>query len=124
MTRILTILLFLPLLSNAQTVLPNWLIDSMAFEVRKGRACESVMIAQENELKAQGRELLQTSKALNLSQKEIEIWKGLLENERNERKLDRVQGEIDNGELRKKIKKRNKVILIEGLAILGLVLLL
>lgn len=60
--------MILPEVTLSQSfTLPTVIVDSLIFEVRKGRSCQVVREAQAKELEAQGAELLQTQKALSLS---------------------------------------------------------
>ena len=45
---------------------PTVILDSMIFEVRKGRACDTLQRAQAKELELQGKELIQTNASLTL----------------------------------------------------------
>lgn len=123
-TALLLGLCFAWLSSQAQTVLPNVILDSMIFEVRQGRKCTEVMKAQADELKKQGAELLETSDALRFSLNESKTLTSLLNNQKEERRLDGEENKIREKSLKEKIKRRNKLIVGEGLIILCLILLL
>lgn len=121
---ILYALIFIPLLASGQnTYVPNWLLDSAIFEIKQGRQCSNVVTAQQNEIEKLGLELLATGTALRLSQKESINLDSLLTNSSEQRKVDRRQYELDKSEMKKKIKRRNKLI-IGQLGVILIILLL
>lgn len=62
------LLAFISFYSYGQTYsLPVHIFDTMIFEIQRGRECHQLQLVQAEELEKQGAELLQTSKALNLS---------------------------------------------------------
>lgn len=114
--------LFTPMLISAQTVLlPAWVADSLIYEVYKGRACDNVMKAQAVELEKQGKELLHTSKALELSQSESKTLSSLVLNAKEGQRIEQRQFNLDKDLLKKKIRKRNFLILGESVVIVLLI---
>lgn len=117
------ILVLISFTATAQTVtMPTWLVDSMIFEVSKGRQCSVVLQAQQVELEKQGLELVATGKALELSQKQTEIVSGLLENSKQSQEILTQQFNQDRKALRKKVRIRN--LIIGGQLVLILIILL
>lgn len=119
------LLIFLPLLTTGQNILlPVWVVDSLIYESKVSRQCNEVVKAQTIELEKQGLELIHTNTALKLSQSQNGALTSLIGNSEKERELDKRQYALDKSKMKQKIKKRNGLILIEGFAILGLLLLL
>lgn len=106
---------------SAQTVLPNWLIDSMAYEVRLGRQCTEVMKAQAVELEAQGKLLMHTNTALDLKNSETQTLEGLLDNAKKGNEVLGMQFALDKKKLQRKVRKRNLLILGESVVIVLLI---
>lgn len=122
--RAVIVSLLFSITANAQTVLPNWLIDSMAFEVSKGRACEQVIKAQGVELEKQGLELIATGKALQLSQNESKTLSSLLTNAKESNEILTMQFQKDIKQERKKTRKWKGLAILEAVGFIGLLLLL
>lgn len=117
-------LCFAWLSSSAQTVLPNWLIDSMAFEVSKGRQCSLVVEAQQSEIQALGLELIATGKALELSQNESKTLSALVTNAKESNEILTMQFQKDIKQERKKTRKWKGLAILETVGFIGLLLLL
>lgn len=112
--------------SSAQplsTSLPNWLIDSMTFEVFKGRQCSLVVEAQQAEIKSLGAELLATGTALTLATNQIQTLEGLVKNYETGESLLKQENKIREKWFKEKIKRLWKVIVLEGVVILVILLL-
>lgn len=124
MYRIAFLLLFVPLLTTAQTInLPVWVIDSAMFEIRKGRQCESVVKAQANEIEKQGKELLAKDVVIELQKDESKTLIGLVGVEKEDRIIDAKEHKNEKQKLQRKVRKRNGIILVETIAIVVLLLL-
>lgn len=108
--------------STAQTALPNVILDSMIFEVKRGRQCELVIKSQADELQKQGQELAHTNKALKLSQSESKTLESLVSNTRESQNLDFQQYAIDLGKEKRKKRKWIKVALVQTVVIVVLIL--
>lgn len=125
MKRLVIILTFIPILSQAQTMsLPVWVIDSLVYESFKSRGCDSLQRAQAFEIESLGKELIATGTALKLSESKYSTLFALLENQKESQEILTKQFQLDKSKLKLKIKRRNKLIIGETLAILGLILLL
>lgn len=109
---------------TAYTSLPNWLIDSMAFEVKLGRQCNELQKAQAEQIQKLGLELIATGKLLEASESKNKVSEDMLQNSKESKDVLTQQFNLDRKELRRKIRKRNAVILGETLALIGLILLL
>lgn len=122
----LFLLTILSLTASAQktTTLPNWLVDSLLFEAKYSRQCSVALDSTITALEKQGQELLSTDKALKLSQSEATTLQGLVDNAVKDKEADKKQFDIDKDKLKKKIKKRNLVIVGEGFCIFILILLI
>lgn len=119
--RLLIIFLLSPFLTQGQTVtLPTWLVDSLIFEAAYSRQCTQVITAQKDELEKQGVELLHTSKALELSQSESKTLSSLVLNAKEGQRIEQRQFNLDKDVLKRKIRKRN--ILIVGQTALIIIL--
>lgn len=100
--------------------LPAEIFDRMYFEVVRGRLCDSVQVAQANELKALGLELIETTKALNLSQKAL----GASESEADHLRQALTASEEITRETAKKQRKKGRREGAIGVGIIAVVLLL
>lgn len=122
------IMILLLCLSNspciAQFVIPNWLADSASFEIRKGRQCGIALEASQAENKALGEELLHTGTALELSQRSNETLSSLLRNSRDAQEIQGLQFQKDLNSERRKTKRWRKVGIIEGVGLIGLLILI
>lgn len=110
------------LLGSAQAVLlPAWVVDSLIFEATYSRQCNKVITSQKDELEKQGLELLHTSKALELSQSESKTLSSLVLNAKEGQRIEQRQFNLDKDVLKKKIRKRNLLILGESVVIVLLI---
>lgn len=113
-----------PVIAKSQSfTLPTSILDSMLWEVERGRSCDSLRLAQAKLINSQGKQLLSTEKELKLSQAKSVLQDSLLANEQNQRKLDQRQSDLDKKVLKGKVKRRNKFIAIESIGIILLLLL-
>lgn len=120
--RIVFLILLLPLMSTAQTInLPVWVVDSLLFETTKGRQCSVVMEAQQNEIEKLGAELMHVNKALELKQSETQTLESLLSNSKEQGRVDKMQHDLNEKVLKKKVRKRNLLILGESVVIVLLI---
>lgn len=110
--------------SQAQTVLlPTWVADSLIYETKKGRQCANVIKAQANEIEKLGAELMHTNKALDLKQSETQTLESLLSNSKEQGRVDKMQADLDKSVLKKKVRRRNLLILGESVVIVLLLAL-
>lgn len=124
MRLFIAIILLLPIYCQAQTILPNWLIDSMSYEVRLGRQCRIALDSQTVTLQRQGQELMETGTALKLSQGENKTLENLLQNQKDSNLLDRREFEVDLNHEKKKVKKWRRIAVGEALGIIGTLILI
>lgn len=106
---------------SAQTVLPNWVADSLIYETFKGRACGIALQASQEEIIALGAELMHVNKALDLKQSETSTLESLLSNFKEQGRVDKMQADLDKSVLKKKVRKRNILILGESVVIVLLI---
>lgn len=104
--------------------LPSVLFDSMTFEVFKGRSCDSVRIAQADEIIKKGKELIDTNKALELSQSESKTLSSLLQNSKESNEILSVQFSKDLKEEKRKTKKWRGIAVIESVGFIGILILM
>jgi hypothetical protein len=104
--------------------LPTVILDSMIFEVRKGRACDTVMHKQEVELQKLGAELLANGKAIILLTKESSELSGLLKNCEELGALAVKEFRLEKRKLLVKIRKLIRVVILEGGVIVVMIILL
>ena len=119
---ILSTFLILPALVLSQNfTLPSVVVDSMIFEVRKGRACDSLQKAQLRLILATQEQLSSRDKVIALQDRQIENY-GLIQ-ETWEKRFTNAQElyTIEKSSLRQKVKKRNKLIVGQSLVIAILV---
>lgn len=110
--------------SAQATLLPNWVIDSLLYEAKLSRQCNQALVSLQAENKALGNELIHVGKALGLSQAESKALENLLQNSKQSKEIISMQYTQDRKELKRKIRKRNTVILGETLTLVVLILLL
>lgn len=116
------LMFFLVAVTTAQTVLPNWLIDSMAFEVQRGRQCSLVIEAQQREIESLGKELIHTNTALKLSESKSQTLEVLLHNSKEGNEILGKQFALDKKKLERKVRKRNLLLIGETVLIVLLLL--
>lgn len=104
------------------------IIDSLIFEAFKGRSCDSVVNTQAAEIFAQGNELNANARVIHLQEKETANLSFMVDQWH-----ERYDGMADVAELQQKdfkskvkaiIKKFRKVVIVQGVAIVVLVVLL
>lgn len=123
--RSIILVLLCSLTASAQTVtLPTWLIDSMSYEVKRGRQCELVIKSQADELQKQGQELAHVNTALKLSQSESSTLSNLLENSKKGNEILSSQFALDISKEKRKTKRWRKVAVIETVGLVGLLILM
>lgn len=96
----------------------------MAFEVFKGRHCDSIRVSQADEILKKGLELVANGKALQLSQSSNETLSALVENAKENNQLLTRQFSLDLRKEKRKTRKWRTVSLLEGIGLIGLLLLL
>lgn len=122
---LLSMLLTAPVIGNSQSfTLPTVYIDSLLFEVAKYRVCDSVLHAQADEIMKLGLELMANAVALRLSESKSKTLESLVSNVRESQNLDLQQYALDKAKLKRKIRKRNLLIVVETIGLVGLILLL
>jgi hypothetical protein len=116
------LMFFLVAVTSAQTVLPNWVIDSLIYEASYSRKCEQVRIAQADEINKLGAELMHTNTALDLKQSETSTLESLLSNSKEQGRVDKMQHDLNEKVLKDKVKKRTFLIIGETILIVILLL--
>lgn len=124
MLRYIIILSFIALNVQAQTVVPNAILDTMIMEVKYARQCGIALEATQAENKALGEELLHTGTALELSQRSNETLSALLNNARDYSGILTHQFTLDKNKLKAKIKRLWIWVTTEGVVIVVLIILL
>lgn len=107
---------------QAQTVLPNWVVDSMAFEVRLGRECSNLQASQAEVIKAQGAEIVANGTLIKLSGNQIQTLEGMVLNLKDQNKLQSER--FSNKEKVTKKKLRKRAIIIVGQAVIIVLLII
>lgn len=90
----------------------------------KYNTCDSIQRAQADELVKVGRELSHTGTALKLSQSESRTLGLLIENQKESQNILTKQFALDISKEKRKTKRWRRVSILEGLGIIGLILLL
>lgn len=98
--------------------LPSVLFDSLAFEVRKGRSCDSLQVLNEKVIESQGKQLLNYDKALSLSQSSNSTLSALLNNAKNGQEILSMQFQKDLKEEKKRTRKWKGIALIGAFVII------
>lgn len=110
---------------TAQTViLPSWVVDSLIYESKLSRQCSNVVTAQQAEIQALGVELVHTNTALRLSESKSSTLSKLLENQKESQNILTKQFSLNISKEKRKTKRWRRVSILEGLGIIGLILLL
>jgi hypothetical protein len=109
---------------QSYTRLPSVIVDSMIFEVRKGRICDTLVNKQENQIQKMGLELMYQGKAIVLLKKESSTLDALLKNCEQLGTLAQKEFTIQKERLIVKIKKLVRVVIIEGGVIVVMIILL
>lgn len=119
---LLTILTLIPLFGNSQTVIPNAILDSMIWEVAKGRHCDSLQRVQQKEIEALGSELIANQNAVSMQTRQLSTLDSLSTGLRQEVKVVEERGD-ERLKIEKKKSRRFKIAAaLEGLLILILIL--
>lgn len=114
-----------PVIANSQSfILPTSVLDSMLWEVERGRSCDSLRIAQVKLIQSQALELVSTGKELKLSQASNETLSSLLRNSRDSQEIQGLQFQKDLNSERRKTKRWRKIGIIEGVGLIGLLILI
>lgn len=103
--------------------LPYAIIDSAYYEIRLGRSCDSVRREQAENIRISGEQLTAQGEAIKLQDGKIQALETLVNNSRKETALVKQESKENERRLKKRIVTLGKVSLIEGLVILGLLIL-
>lgn len=93
----------------------------MSFEVRKGRSCDSLQVLNERLIESQGVQLMNYDKALKLSESKSSTLEGLVLNAKEGQRIEQRQFNLDKDVLKRKVRKRNILIVGQSVVILLLV---
>lgn len=114
-----------PVIANSQNFsLPTSILDSLLWETERGRSCEVIRKLQANHIDSLGLEILANGKAIKLLESKSLTRDQLLKNMDEYVKLGNQEFALKEKGLKRKLRKRNGTIIIEGIAIIGLILLL
>jgi hypothetical protein len=102
--------------------LPSVLFDSMVFEVRRGRSCDSLQILNDRIIESQGTQLLNYDKLVKTMDAKVSTLEALVENRKEATEKLTQQFNQDRKALKRKVRIRNLVIL--GEAVITLILIL
>lgn len=124
---VLWALVVIPLAGQAQSktfTLPTVIVDSMIFEVRKGRECDTALNFALQTIEAKNSLIHGQGKIIELRGKQIENY-ALLDANWSERMSNLTETHsLDKAKLKAEKKKLRKIIFGESLAIIVLVVLL
>lgn len=109
---------------TSSTTLPNWVIDSLLYEAKYSRQCDTVRVSLLAEIEALNKELNATGKALVLSQSSNETLSALINNSRDANTILGMQFQKDLNSEKKKTRRWRKVAVIETVGLIGLLILL
>lgn len=104
--------------------LPSVLFDSMFMEVSRGRSCDSVRVAQTDEIKKIGKELIDTNRALDLKIRESSTLSNLVDNAKESNQILTQQFALDLSKEKRKTKRWRKVSIVEAVGLIGLLILM
>ncbi|OPZ92349.1 MAG: hypothetical protein BWY74_01622 [Firmicutes bacterium ADurb.Bin419] len=111
--------------ANSQSfILPTKIVDSLIFEVKKGRQCDSLQQAQFNEIKKLGDDLLANGKIITLQKTENKQLSDIIITFQEEKALLEEKFVLKVEDLKTKIKHLWIGILSEGVVIILLILII
>lgn len=111
--------------ASSQTyTLPYEIIDSMIYEVKKGRACDSLQKAQYTEITKLNEESMKKDGVIHLQSTENENLSFLLNNANSYSDRKEKEHKIDKNALKTKIKGLTKIIFGETVFVILLIILL
>ena len=118
-------LLIVPVVTHCQSfILRTDILDSLIFETRKGRSCDTLVQKQEIEIQKLGAELIANGQVIVLLQKESSTLDALVKNCENISNLAKQEYGIQKERFLVKIRKLWRVVVIEGGVIIVLIILL
>lgn len=94
----------------------------MIFEVRKGRSCDSIKSVQADLIEVQGRELVATGKALELSESKNETAGLMIDNLKDQVRIERELAVNQQKQSKQKLKKWKLATVIQTAVIIILIL--
>lgn len=94
----------------------------MIFEVRKGRSCDSIKSVQSDLIEVQGRELVATGKALELSESKNETAGLMIDNLKDQVGIERELAVNQQKQNKQKLKKWKLATVIQTAVIIILIL--
>jgi hypothetical protein len=119
----LLITLIVPVIANCQTFsLPTSILDTMLYEIERGRSCDSIRLEQAKLIEVQGRELIATDKALQLSKSRSDTSDQMIENLKEQVQIERKLGVNQRKQDKGKIRKLTLAAIAEALIIIILVI--
>lgn len=103
---------------------PVGILDTMLFEIERGRSCDSLQKALNFEILALNAVSLSKDKAITLQKGQIQTYAVLEGNLRDQMQNQVDLFQIERSNLKQKIRKRNKILVGQGLVIAILVALI
>lgn len=114
-----------PVIANSQNfILPTSVLDSMLWEIERGRSCDSLRIAQAKLIRSQGLELASTGKELILSKAKSDELDSLFNNAKSGQEILALQFSKDIQTEKRKTKRWRKVAILETFGLIGIGLLI
>lgn len=107
---------------SAQTVLNNAILDTMIMEVKYSRQCRITVDTLQKEIAKQGKELVATGKALELSQSSNSTLSALLNNSREANVVQAMQFQKDLQTEKRKVKRWRRIGIIQAIVIIAIIL--
>lgn len=117
--------MMLPGIAHCQSyTLPSILFDSLVFEVAKGRQCERLTIKQDSLITFQADQISQSNKAIQLLTDKNSAQADIISGWTNELYLTNQKHDLEKRWLKKQLKRVWAYVVLEGGAIVVLVILL
>lgn len=114
-----------PAIANSQSfILPTSVLDSMLWEVERGRSCDSLRLAQVKLIRSQGLELASTGKELELSKAGGIVQDSLISNAIKANEILTQQFNKDLKEEKRKTKRWRRIGIIQGVGLIGILILI
>ena len=111
--------------ANSQNfILPTKIVDSLIFEVKKGRVCDSLQQVQFSEIKKLGDELLANGKIITLQKTENKQLSDIITTFQKEKAFLEEKFVLQTKDLKTKIRHLWVGILSEGVIIILLILII
>jgi hypothetical protein len=110
--------------SSQSFILPTKILDSLIFEAKKGRECDSLQRKQALEIKALDNELLASKEIIKLKTTENEQFSIIIVSLNNTLSLKAKESEIEKSKLKTRIRHLWVTVVSEGAVIILLILII